>query len=147
MFDTIYSTTNLYEEFTTERNGIGHTHARASSEQAWEPMASSRVHLCRKTRTGTLSTNCLLASRHREPTEGRHGRLKRRMVVRAARPPLQLIRPRVESCFRGNRQRQDAKCKSPMVHVDLGACKGLLTVCLDVKSFRCCMRRDGGHLC
>jgi hypothetical protein len=27
---------------------IGHTHARASSEQAWEPTASSSVNTCRK---------------------------------------------------------------------------------------------------
>jgi hypothetical protein len=32
---------------TPERSGIGHTPARASSEQAWEPMASSSVNLCR----------------------------------------------------------------------------------------------------
>ncbi len=39
-------------QWTRKRNAIGHTHARASSEQAWEPMASSSVNFCRKTRTG-----------------------------------------------------------------------------------------------
>jgi hypothetical protein len=30
---------------------LNHTHAKVSSEQAWEPMASSGVNFCRKTRT------------------------------------------------------------------------------------------------
>jgi hypothetical protein len=39
-----------------EKNALGHTPARcrclcSSSEQAWEPMASSSVNFCRKTRT------------------------------------------------------------------------------------------------
>jgi hypothetical protein len=32
-------------------NGIGRTHGSASSEQAWESMATSSVNFCRKTRT------------------------------------------------------------------------------------------------
>jgi hypothetical protein len=36
---------------TPERNAIGHMHARASSEQAWEPMASSSAKFRRITRT------------------------------------------------------------------------------------------------
>jgi hypothetical protein len=56
--DAIYSV-NRYEEWTPERNAIGHTHGRASSvgtnglleqDAGWEPMASSSVNFCRKTR-------------------------------------------------------------------------------------------------
>jgi hypothetical protein len=43
---------------TLERNAIGHTHARASSEQVWEPMASSSVNSCRKTCTMHVAANC-----------------------------------------------------------------------------------------
>jgi hypothetical protein len=39
------------EKWTPERNAIGHTHDSASSEQACEPMPSSSVNFCRKTRT------------------------------------------------------------------------------------------------
>jgi hypothetical protein len=48
--DAIYSA-NRYEEWTPERNAIGHARARASSEHAWGPMASSSVNYCRKTCT------------------------------------------------------------------------------------------------
>jgi hypothetical protein len=45
--DGIYSVNRL-EKWPPERNVIGLMHAKASSEQAWEPMASSSVNSCRK---------------------------------------------------------------------------------------------------
>jgi hypothetical protein len=54
--DAIHSV-NWYGKWTTERNAIGHTPARASSEQVWEPM-NPRVQIYAKnahrTRTGPL---------------------------------------------------------------------------------------------
>jgi hypothetical protein len=47
--DVIYSV-NQYEQWTPERNAVDHTHARASSEQAWD-QSSSSVNFFRKTRT------------------------------------------------------------------------------------------------
>jgi hypothetical protein len=46
-------------QWTPERNDIGHTHARASSEQAWEPMTSSILHstFYRKKRTVHVSSH------------------------------------------------------------------------------------------
>jgi len=38
-------------EVNTQRNAIGHTLVRASSEQAWKPIASLCVNVCRITRT------------------------------------------------------------------------------------------------
>jgi hypothetical protein len=38
-----------------ERNGISHIHARASSKQAWESMASSSENVCPKTHTVAMS--------------------------------------------------------------------------------------------
>jgi hypothetical protein len=51
---------------TPERNAIGHTHVRASSEHAWDPTASSSAIICRKTRTV-----------HRHTTEKRNDRTER----------------------------------------------------------------------
>jgi hypothetical protein len=48
--DAIYSA-NRSEERTPERNDISNTHARASSEQACESMASSSENFCRNTLT------------------------------------------------------------------------------------------------
>jgi hypothetical protein len=41
----------MVRHWTPERNGIGHTHGSASSEQAWEPNGILEYHACRKTRT------------------------------------------------------------------------------------------------
>jgi hypothetical protein len=50
--DAIYSVCELVRKVDTKKNAIGHTHARASSgAKAWEPIASSGVNFCRKTRT------------------------------------------------------------------------------------------------
>jgi hypothetical protein len=38
------------EQWTPERNAIGHTPTRFKREQSWDPMATSSVNFCRKTR-------------------------------------------------------------------------------------------------
>jgi hypothetical protein len=38
---------NGKRQWTPERNAIGHTHGRASSEHAWEPMVPARANFCR----------------------------------------------------------------------------------------------------
>jgi hypothetical protein len=48
--DAIYGG-NGKRQWTSERYVIGRTHASVSSEQAWEPTASSSVNVCRKTST------------------------------------------------------------------------------------------------
>jgi hypothetical protein len=45
---------------TPERNGIGRTHARASSERAWDPMASSSVICCPERAHRTLASVVML---------------------------------------------------------------------------------------
>jgi hypothetical protein len=51
--------------WTPERNAIGHTHVRASSEQAWDPMASSSANSCSKTSTVPAAN---APNRYDEPT-------------------------------------------------------------------------------
>jgi hypothetical protein len=50
--NAIYSV-NWLEKWTPERNAIGRTHVRASSEHAWDPMASPSVNFCRKKKNRT----------------------------------------------------------------------------------------------
>jgi hypothetical protein len=51
-------------QWAPERNVIGHTHGSTSSEHAWDPMASSSVDFCRKTRTVPLAAGNLVEQRH-----------------------------------------------------------------------------------
>jgi hypothetical protein len=82
--DAIYSV-NLLEERTPDMSAVGHTLARASSEQSWELIASSSVDFCRKTRTVQVRRNpMMLTLTRRNPWR------KTRTVPRFRRTP-QLI--------------------------------------------------------